>query len=86
MWHVGPAGRARMRMASASQSSSCETTARVWPLDSPLRQSRPREREWKCASPVRRVASTASASCQANISTRPSSASWTTAATSPSGP
>ena len=60
-------------------------TARVWPLVSPLRHSVPREREWKCASPVRRVASTASASCQATISTRPSSASWTTLATRPSG-
>ena len=56
MWQVGPAGRARMRMASASQSSSMDTTARVWPLVSPFRHSVPREREWKCASPVASVA------------------------------
>ena len=83
---MGPAGRALMSTASASQSISIETTASVLPLVSPFFQSASREREWKWASPLWSVASTASASCQATISTRPSSASWTTAATSPSGP
>ena len=86
MWHVGPAGVARMSTASASQSISIDSTDSVFPLVSPLRQRVPREREWKWTSPVRNVASTASASCQPTMRTRPSAASWTTAATRPSAP
>ncbi len=41
MWHVGPAGVARMSTASASQSSSIDSTDSVFPLVSPLRQRRP---------------------------------------------
>ena len=53
---------------------------------SPLRHRRPRDREWKCTSPVARVAASASASSQPTISTRPSATSWTTPATRPSCP
>ena len=57
MWQVGPAGRARMSTASASQSSSRPTTASVLPLVSPLRQSVPaRARvEVRLAGPQRRL-------------------------------
>ena len=62
VWHVGPAGCARIRIASPSQSARISTTRSTLPDVSPLRHSRSREREWKCASPVRMVASIASAS------------------------
>ena len=44
-WQVGPAASAVTRSASASQSAAMSTTRRTLPLVSPLRQSRPRDRE-----------------------------------------
>ena len=80
MWHAGPPGRTRRRIASPSQSSRSSSTASVFPEVSPLRQRRPRERLKKCASPVSRVRRSASSSIQASMSTRLVSASWTIAA------
>ena len=56
------------------------------PLVSPFRHRASRDREWKWTSPVATVALSASSSIQASISTRPSTASWTIAGTSPSSP
>ena len=81
----GPGGRTRSRSASPSQSSRSSSTASVLPEVSPFRQSRPRERLQKCASPVSRVSRSASSSIQASMSTRPQSASWTIAARSSGG-
>ena len=50
-WQVGPSGSAPIRSASPSQSSASERSRRTWPDDSPLRHSRPRDREWKWTSP-----------------------------------
>ena len=82
MWQAGPAGCTRMSSVSPSQSGVIDSTAIVLPDDSPFFQSRLRDREWKCARPVSRVASSASWSAQATISTSPLPASWTTQATS----
>jgi hypothetical protein len=59
-----------------------DSTAIVLPDDSPFFQSLLRDREWKCAKPVSRVAFSASWSAQATISTSPLRASWTTHVTS----
>ena len=85
-WHVGPAGSTPSSSASPSQSTASDRSRRTLPDVSPLRHSVPRDREWKCTSPVARVAASASASSQPTISTRPSATSWTTPATSPSAP
>jgi hypothetical protein len=61
-WQVGPAGWTVTSSASPSQSSEASRTCRTLPEVSPLRQSRPREREWKWTSPVARVAASASGS------------------------
>src|SRR3954468_21417868 len=82
VWHAGPAGRTRSRIASPSQSSRSSSTASVFPDVSPLCQSCSRERLQNQASPVSRVRLSASSSIQASISTRPLSASWTIAARS----
>ena len=86
MWQVGPVGRPRMSTASPSQSSSRPRPRSVLPLVSPLRQRRAARARVEVHLAGRSVASSASASCQPTMSTRPSAASWTTAATRPSGP
>ena len=61
-WQVGPTGSTVTSSASPSQSTAQSTSRRTCPLVSPLRHSRPRDREWKWTSPVAVVAASASAS------------------------
>ena len=75
----GVAGRARAGGIRAPRVlvavDQDRSTASTLPEVSPFFHSRPREREWKCAEPVARVAASASASMNATISTSPLSAS-----------
>ena len=59
VWQTGPAGRTRISRASPSQSGVIDCTASVLPEVEPFSHSESREREWKWARPVRRVASSA---------------------------
>src|SRR4051812_411728 len=79
VWHAGPAGRTRSRIASPSQSSRSSSTASVLPDVAPLCQSSSRERLQNHASPVSRVRRSASSFIHASISTRPLVASCTIA-------
>ena len=86
MWQVGPAGRARMSTASPSQSSSMPIRPRACCRSSrPCATACPANASGSAPRRSRASPSSASASCQPTMSTRPSAASWTTAATRPSG-
>ena len=85
VWHAGPAGSTRSRIASPSQSSRISTTASVLPEVAPLCQYSCRERLQNHASPLSRVRRSASSSIQASISTRPLAASCTIAGISSPG-